>query len=155
VCRRFDCDGRATRKRACRGTAVSGATGYNVKRSTTSGTGYVTVGSPAFAKFTDGGLANDTTYYYVVSALNASGESADSAEAGAIPFGPPIVLTGATVTNGQFSMQFRERTVRITWSRLRRPGELDPGIDQPPSGGVFIFTEGNVTIPERFYRVRQ
>ena len=53
--------------------ASSGATSYNVKRSTVSGGPYTTVGSPGATSFTDTGLTNGTTYFYVVTAVNASG----------------------------------------------------------------------------------
>ncbi|XID92814.1 cellulase family glycosylhydrolase [Paenibacillaceae bacterium WGS1546] len=68
--------------------ASSGATGYNVKRATTSGGPYPTVatGVPG-TSYTDAGLTNGTTYYYVVSAANAAGESANSAQASATPSG--------------------------------------------------------------------
>src|SRR6185369_8893165 len=62
-------------------TASSGATSYNVKRSTVSGSGYATVNSPTGTSYTNTGLTNGTTYYYVVSAVNASGESANSSQA--------------------------------------------------------------------------
>src|SRR5437879_3236068 len=55
-------------------TASTGATSYNVKRSTTSGSGYVRIGTSTAAAFTDMGLTNGTTYFYVVSGVNASGE---------------------------------------------------------------------------------
>ena len=45
-------------------TAVSGATSYNVKRTTTNGGPYTTVSSPVTASFSDTGLTNFTTYYY-------------------------------------------------------------------------------------------
>src|SRR5690606_6543834 len=62
--------------------AVSGATGYNVKRSTTSGGPYTNVQTNVSGtSFTDTGLTNGTTYYYVVTAVNASGESAISNQA--------------------------------------------------------------------------
>jgi hypothetical protein len=66
--------------------AVPPAISYNVKRSTTNGGSYSVltsvVGSPVFA---DGNVANGTTYYYVVSAVNSYGESDNSAPANATP----------------------------------------------------------------------
>lgn len=66
-------------------TASADATSYHVKRSTTSGGPYTQVAAPATTSATDTGLTNGTIYYYVVSALNAAGESADSSQASAIP----------------------------------------------------------------------
>jgi hypothetical protein len=66
-------------------TASSGATSYNVKRSTTHGGPYTTVNSPSGTSYTDPGLTAGTTYYYVVSAVNAGGESANSSEVSATP----------------------------------------------------------------------
>lgn len=68
-------------------SASSGATSYNVKRSTTSGGPYTTVGSPAASPFTNTGLTNGTTYYYVVSAVNSAGESGNSTQVSATPSG--------------------------------------------------------------------
>lgn len=66
-------------------TASSGATSYNVKRSTVSRKNYVTVGSPASAGFLDTAVQGGTKYYYVVSAVNQYGESANSSEVSATP----------------------------------------------------------------------
>ena len=69
--------------------ATSGATSYDIKRATTSGGPYVTITSVTGATdHTDTGLTNATTYYYVVSAANAAGQSANSAEASATPLSP-------------------------------------------------------------------
>jgi hypothetical protein len=68
-------------------TASSGATSYNVKRSTTSGGPYTTVASPTTTSYVNTGLANGTTYYYVVSAVNTSGESPNSSQVSATPTG--------------------------------------------------------------------
>jgi fibronectin type 3 domain-containing protein len=58
---------------------VSGATGYNVKRSTTSQGTYSVVASNVYEPYyTDTTVTNGTTYYYVVTATNASGDSANS-----------------------------------------------------------------------------
>jgi regulation of enolase protein 1 (concanavalin A-like superfamily) len=65
-------------------SAVSGATSYNVKRATTSGGPYTTVQTGLTGtSFNNTGLNASTTYYYVVSAVNAGGESANSAQASA------------------------------------------------------------------------
>jgi fibronectin type 3 domain-containing protein len=73
----------------------AGATGYNVKRSTTNGSGYQTVSSPTTTSFTDIGLTNGTTYYYVVTALNTAGESGNSNQASATP---AIGVADVTIT---------------------------------------------------------
>jgi len=66
-------------------TASSGASSYHVKRATVSGGPYTTVGSPTATSFTDSGLNNGTTYFYVVTAVNAAGESGNSNQASATP----------------------------------------------------------------------
>lgn len=58
----------------------SGAAGYNVKRATVSGGPYTTVANPAANSYTDAGVANCSTYYYVVSATNSAGGSTNSSE---------------------------------------------------------------------------
>jgi hypothetical protein len=78
-------------------SASSGTTGnqttYHVKRATTSGGPYTQVGTPTADTYTDGSLSNGTPYYYVVSAVNSAGESANSAQVMATP-------TGAVAVNG-------------------------------------------------------
>ena len=65
--------------------ASTGATSYNVKRAAVSGGPYTTVASPAGTIYTDTTVTNGTTYYYVVTAVNAVGESANSNQASARP----------------------------------------------------------------------
>ncbi|HKI12171.1 MAG TPA: glycoside hydrolase family 44 protein [Candidatus Acidoferrum sp.] len=73
--------------------ASSGATSYNVKRSTTNGGPYTTVASPTTASYTNTGLTNGTPYYYVVTAVNSAGESNPSAQATATPAGAQADVT--------------------------------------------------------------
>jgi hypothetical protein len=64
--------------------------GYNVYRSTTSGSGYVKVNSSLVtpSAYTDNSVTNGTTYYYVVAAVDThSNESTDSPEVSAMPGG--------------------------------------------------------------------
>jgi fibronectin type 3 domain-containing protein len=93
-------------------TASTGATSYHAKRSATSGGPYTLVSSPTTANFTDTALTNGTIYYYVVSALNSAGESANSSEANATPAAPatpPAAPTGLGATGGNAQ-------VSLTWT---------------------------------------
>jgi len=57
-----------------------------VKRSFANNGAYSTIATNVRStSFTDSGLANDTTYYYVVSAVNSLGESGNSTQVSAIP----------------------------------------------------------------------
>ena len=69
-------------------SAANLATSYNVKRSTTSGGPYSTIANVAGTTHTDTNVIGGTTYFYVVSAVNAAGESQNSNEASAIPTTP-------------------------------------------------------------------
>jgi fibronectin type 3 domain-containing protein len=77
--------------------AVPGATSYNLYYSTTSGVTTVTgtkvagVSSPSIVS----GLAASTTYYFVVTAVNAAGEGATSAQATATTATPAPAFDGA------------------------------------------------------------
>lgn len=87
--------------------ASAGATRYNVSRSTTSGSGYVALGSPAGTGFTDSQASAGGTYYYVVSAANAGGTSANS------PAVSATVLPGAP---GGLSAVSSGASVALTWT---------------------------------------
>ena len=58
---------------------------YNIKRSTTSGGSYTTIGTTSGTSFTDTNVSNGTTYYYLISATNSLGENPNSAEVAAVP----------------------------------------------------------------------
>src|SRR2546430_14384747 len=67
----------------------SGATGYYVKRSASSGS-ETQIAAPSTTAYTDNAVSNGTKYYYLVSAVNSAGESANSAEVSATPTAPKI-----------------------------------------------------------------
>jgi hypothetical protein len=84
--------------------AVPAASGYHVKRSTIAGGPYLSVGCPTSTTFTDTGVVNGTTYFYVVSSfftggLDNGGESSDSPEARATPTGTTTTPTTLGVSN--------------------------------------------------------
>src|SRR5207244_2708067 len=67
--------------------ASTGATSYNVKRATVSGGPYTLAGTTTTTSFLNTGLTNGTTFFFVVSAVNANGESANSNQVSATPNG--------------------------------------------------------------------
>ena len=81
--------------------AVSGATGYKIKRSTTDGGPYTTLApSVTSNSYLDTGLTNGTPYYYRVYAVNTVGNSADSNQAQATPVALPAIPTNLIANAG-------------------------------------------------------
>ncbi len=73
----------------------NGASSYNVKRSLTAGGPYTTIASAKYSFYKDTDVINGTTYYYVVTALNSGGESANSNE---VPAEPNVAVAQYTST---------------------------------------------------------
>ncbi|HXI71974.1 MAG TPA: FN3 associated domain-containing protein [Verrucomicrobiae bacterium] len=71
-------------------SASATATSYNVKRSTSLGGPFTTLANTSATTYTDTSVVNGTTYYYVVSGLNAGGEGPNSAVVLAQPPYPPV-----------------------------------------------------------------
>ena len=78
--------------------AGGGATSYTVKRATVSGGPYVSLGSVSTTTYTDSGLTNGATYYYVVSGSNAAGAGPNSAEVAATPVVSPTFSSTASAS---------------------------------------------------------
>ncbi|MCC5808132.1 MAG: fibronectin type III domain-containing protein [Opitutales bacterium] len=69
------------------------AASYEVKRASSPGGPYSSIGTTSGLTFVDTSVTNAQTYYYVVSAVNAGGASPDSSAVSATPVGPlPFVL---------------------------------------------------------------
>ena len=118
--------------------ASAGATSYHVKRSLVSGGPYVGVGCTSATTYTDSGLTNGTTYYYVVSASytagqDAGGESTDSAEASAIAqANPPVAPTGVTASTGS-----PRASVSLRWTQSASSGITQNYIYRRTSTGSY------------------
>lgn len=82
--------------------AIAGAT-YNLYWGTVSGINKTTgtkIPNVITSPYTHTGLVNGTTYYYVVTAQNALGESSESSQVSATPGRPPSAPTGVSATAG-------------------------------------------------------
>jgi fibronectin type 3 domain-containing protein len=138
-------------------TASTGATSYNVKRSMTSGGPYTTlVPSPTVTNFTDTGLTNNTKYFYVVSAANAGGEGANSAEVSATPLlSVPPAPTGLTATagNGQVALSWTASLGATSYNvkrSLTTGGPYNTAVASPTQTN---YTDATVTNGTPYYYV--
>jgi fibronectin type 3 domain-containing protein len=78
-----------------------GATSYNLKRATATGGPYTAIASGlTTTSYTDTGLTDGTTYYYVATAVNAGGESPNSPEDSATPYALPAAPAGVSAAPG-------------------------------------------------------
>ena len=119
---------------------VSGANGYNVKRSLVSGGSYAVVaGGVVVTNYSDLGLANNTNYYYVVSAVGGGYESANSSEVSAMP---------ASILNFSFETPslgtYQYNPSGAGWTFTAQSGANGSGI----SANNSAFTSGNPNAPQ-------
>jgi cellulose 1,4-beta-cellobiosidase len=91
--------------------APSGASSYAVFRSTTSGGPYTQIATTTSTTYTDTGLTNGVTYYYVVQAINQFGNGGISPQASVTPQAGPGAPTGVTATAGR-------RQVAVSWTAV-------------------------------------
>lgn len=82
---------------------MAAASTYNLKRSTTNGSGYATIAAVSGTSFTDATLSSGVTYYYIVTAVNNGTEGAGSAQVTVIatattPPAAPTALAGSAAT---------------------------------------------------------
>jgi fibronectin type 3 domain-containing protein len=137
--------------------ATSGASSYHVKRSTTSGA-ETQLAAPTSNSYTDTGLTNGTKYYYVVSAVNSGGESANSSEVSATPSAPltaPATPTGlqATGGNAQVSLSWNASTGAASYNVKRSTTNGGPYNTAVASPTVTNYADTTVTNGTTYYYV--
>jgi hypothetical protein len=134
-----------------------------VKRSVIDGSGYTTIASVAGGTYVDTSAVNGTAYYYVVSAENGSGESADSAQVSAKPFAPisDSELVMPTGIRSGDDIEFSMDSVLGRIYQLQSNETLDSE-DWDDVGGPMIGTGASILmsdpdaflVPKCFYRVQ-
>jgi fibronectin type 3 domain-containing protein len=137
--------------------ATSGASSYHVKRSATSGS-ETQISAPTSNSYTDTGLTNGTKYFYVVSAVNSGGESANSSEVSATPSAPltaPATPTGlhATGGNAQVSLSWSASTSAASYNVKRSTANGGPYNTAVASPTVTNYTDTTVSNGTTYYYV--
>ncbi|MGA2864218.1 MAG: glycoside hydrolase family 52 protein [Verrucomicrobiota bacterium] len=137
------------------------ARGYNLKRATVSGGPYTPAASGVTgASFTDPGLVNGITYYYVVTATNQIGEGLPSPEASATPYGPvPSTGTNITVLVNGGNLTVSWPSNYVGWILQTNTVDVGNNVlwgDLPGSqtDRQMTFPTINPTIPMEFFRLR-
>jgi hypothetical protein len=130
-----------------------GATSYTIKRATTSGGTYSTVASGVTASsYTDKTVTNGTTYYYVVTAINAAGTSVNSPEDSATPVSPMVnIAFGGTASSSAIGVPSWEAPAqafnRNSGSKWFNGNGSNPG----PTGWLrYDFGTGNAQTVKRY-----
>jgi hypothetical protein len=135
-----------------------------VKRSLTYGGPYTVTNNVTTTTYTATGLVNGTNYYYVVSALNLAGESANSFQAMVMPMPPPSPrIVGAAMVGGNLVFSGSNGLAGgafTIWSatNLTTPlsGWLPAGGGTFDAQGIFGVTNAlNANAPVQFFLLRQ
>jgi hypothetical protein len=137
---------------------VSLATGYNLKRATSSGGPYTSVTNGVTgASFADSGLNNGTTYYYILTATNQIGESVPTPELSATPV--PSVASNLSAALGASSVTVSWPPAYVGW--ILQTNTAGPGIraawgDVPDSltHSQMTFPPRSPNAPAEFFRLR-
>ncbi|WP_248931141.1 cohesin domain-containing protein [Paenibacillus hamazuiensis] len=109
--------------------SVPNADSYNIKRSLTSGGPYaIIVNLPATSySYTDNSVTNGITYYYIVTAVNSNGESADSNVVSVTPEDPILSTPQIQWTS------FGDSVVNNYWNTI--PGSTGYNLKRSTSPG--------------------
>ena len=130
---------------------------YNLKRSTAPAGPFSTISSQSGLAFVDSNAVWGVNYYYVVSAMNAAGESANSAPVSAILNTPPILTLGVSPARDQlwfswpgwastFSLYFSTNlSVPVTWQLVTNPASF--------TNSTWQLTLANLNQSQQYFRL--
>jgi fibronectin type 3 domain-containing protein len=108
---------------------------FSLSKGHSGGGPYTIVASATSTNYTNTGLTNGTTYYYVVTAVNSAGESGNSFQVSATPqatsAAPPTNLTANATKPG---------SINLRWTQSSTPGDTQNSIYRRTSNGVYPST---------------
>jgi len=142
----------------------AGAGTYNVKRGVANGGPYGLVASGiAGLNYTDTTVSNGTTYYFVVSASNSSGESANSNQVSALPTAPaalpaaPSNLRALAASRNQINLTWNDNASNETAYLIERSNSSGSGYLQIATVGANVASYSSTGLKSNktyYYRVR-
>lgn len=137
---------------------VANATTYKIKRSVIAGGPYDTVANSAYTNFIDDKVTSNTTYYYVVSAINANGESSNSNEVSITPKAPSVSLSVDTVDKAKVGDEItadivihNANTICAEDIKITYDTNLLEYVSSVNADGMKIFKENDLTNGTRRY----
>ncbi len=138
--------------------ASDNAAGYNVKRSSSLNGVYQQIGTNLSALvYTNTGLTDGLTYYFVVSAVNGAGESANSAAVSAQPVSLARPVFDIHLSSGQANLTWPQD--HTGWTLQEQTNGLNVGLGTnwvtvPGSAGTNqLFLPVNPSNPTVFFRL--
>jgi fibronectin type 3 domain-containing protein len=138
-------------------SAIANVVSSNVKRSIVSGSGYTLIASNIEATaYYDTTSSANTTYYYVVSAINGAGESVNSAQANATTPGSsaPAAPVGVIATPGAAQVVLNwAATIGASSYNVKRSTTSGGPYTNITTGVIATFTDTNVATGTRYYYV--
>ncbi len=136
---------------------ITGATGYTVRRSqnATGGQPYTNIAAGvATTTYTNSGLTNGTTYYYVVVAGSATVSGSNSNEASATPVAVPAAPANLTAIpgNAQITLSWNASAGAASYS-LQRSLTANGVTTTIPVGNVTSYPDTGLTNGQAYYYV--
>jgi hypothetical protein len=123
------------------------ATGYNVASSTSFSGPYTIIATNLNTLiFTNSGLADGTTYYFVVSAVNAAGVSSNSVPVSALPISTAAPFFNIAASGGQIQLIWPR--ANTGWSLQVQTNALNTGI-----GTNWVTMPGSMLTNQMYFQV--
>jgi fibronectin type 3 domain-containing protein len=144
---------------------VSGASSYNVYWSQASpvipgGSGVTKIDQLTTTNYSHVGLTNGDKYYYIVTAVNASGESAKPIEVSATPMPPaPGAPMNLAATSGDMQIQLSwspaldATSYNVYWSKAAGVAPGGAGVTKVPGVTATSYVHSGLTNGDTYYYV--
>jgi len=132
-------------------SAVTGATGYRIYRSTSSSGTFSEAGTSTTTSFTNTGLTASTAYYYKVAAYNSGGTGEQSSVVSAVTFiGTPTGVTAVVASSNSITVSWSAVT-SATGYRIYRSTSSGGTFSEVGTSTTTSFTDTGLTAGTTYY----